>query len=32
MDSLALLILLMAFGVAVTVMVLTFFIALWVDK
>lgn len=32
MDSLALLILLMVFGVAVTVMVLTFFIALWVDK
>ena len=32
MDSLALLILLMVFGVAVTVAVLTFFVALWVDK
>jgi hypothetical protein len=32
MDSLALLILLMVFGVVVTVLVLTFFVALWVDK
>ena len=32
MDSLALLILLMVFGVAVTILVLTFFVALWVDK
>jgi len=32
MDSLALLILLMVFGVAVTILVLTFFVALWVNK
>jgi hypothetical protein len=32
MDNLTLLILLMAFGVAVTIIVLVFFLALWVDK
>jgi hypothetical protein len=32
MESLTLLILLMVFGVVVTVAVLTFFVAIWVDK
>lgn len=32
MESLTLLILLMVFGVVVTFAVLTFFVAIWVDK
>lgn len=32
MESLALLILLMGFGIVVTIAVLSFFIAVWVDK